>query len=123
MTSELSTAYPGEGGIYDWVKEAFNFKWAVRTTWFLLDQCWSLDACGLHHVCRNVCRVIHARPVFMGGQIAICVLLTWLTVWICNVSADIGVWVTNIGAVLKIFGYWHTGCWWFRLCDETWCRE
>lgn len=36
------------------------------------------------------------------GQIAICVALTWFTVWICNVSADIGVWVTNIGALLKI---------------------
>jgi len=34
ITSELSTTYPGEGGIYDWVKKAFGYKWAVRTTWF-----------------------------------------------------------------------------------------
>ena len=38
----------------------------------------------------------------MGPQIAICIALTWLTIWICNISVDAGVWVTNIGALFKV---------------------
>ncbi|WP_422449635.1 MULTISPECIES: hypothetical protein [unclassified Endozoicomonas] len=30
-------------------------------------------------------------------QILICIGLTWLTIWICNISVDAGVWVTNLG--------------------------
>lgn len=34
IASELGTTWPGEGGIYDWIKRAFGYRWAVRTTWF-----------------------------------------------------------------------------------------
>ena len=27
ISSELGTAYPGEGGIYDWVKRAYGSRW------------------------------------------------------------------------------------------------
>lgn len=33
ITAELGTAYPSEGGIYDWVKRAFGPKWAGRVAW------------------------------------------------------------------------------------------
>ncbi|GAM71520.1 agmatine/putrescine antiporter [Vibrio sp. JCM 19236] len=97
----MSTAYPGEGGIYDWVKQAFNFKWAVRTTWFYWINV-GLWMPAVYIMFAGMFAELFMPDLSLWGQIAICVLLTWLTVWICNVSADIGVWVTNIGAVLKI---------------------
>ncbi|MEM3538070.1 MAG: amino acid permease, partial [Candidatus Korarchaeum sp.] len=33
ITAELGSAWPSEGGIYVWVKEAFGEKWAVMTSW------------------------------------------------------------------------------------------
>ena len=33
ITAELGTAYPSEGGMYDWVKRAFGPKWASRVAW------------------------------------------------------------------------------------------
>lgn len=33
ITAELGTAYPSEGGMYDWVKKAFGSKWAGRVAW------------------------------------------------------------------------------------------
>ena len=33
VTTELSTAWPREGGIYVWVKEAFGHKWGFWATW------------------------------------------------------------------------------------------
>ncbi len=101
ITSELSTSYPGEGGIYDWVKAAFNFKWAVRTTWFYWINV-GLWMPAVYIMFAGIFAELFMPDLSLWGQIAICVLLTWLTVWICNVSADIGVWVTNIGAILKI---------------------
>jgi glutamate:GABA antiporter len=32
IIAELSTAYPYQGGIYDWVHRAFGRHWAARTT-------------------------------------------------------------------------------------------
>ncbi len=101
ITSELSTTYPGEGGIYDWVKSAFNFKWAVRTTWFYWINV-GLWMPAVYIMFAGMFAELFMPELSLWGQIAICVVLTWLTVWICNVSADIGVWVTNIGAILKI---------------------
>ncbi|WP_367990193.1 APC family permease [Vibrio sp. NTOU-M3] len=101
ITSELSTTYPGDGGIYDWVKEAFNFKWAVRTTWFYWINV-GLWMPAVYIMFAGMFAELFMPDLSLWGQIAICIALTWLTVWICNVSADIGVWVTNIGALLKI---------------------
>lgn len=33
ITAELSTTYPSEGGMYEWVKRAFGPKWAGRVAW------------------------------------------------------------------------------------------
>ncbi|MDG3086067.1 APC family permease [Vibrio hannami] len=101
ITSELSTTYPGDGGIYDWVKEAFNFKWAVRTTWFYWINV-GLWMPAVYIMFAGMFAELFMPDLSLWGQIAICVALTWFTVWICNVSADIGVWVTNVGAILKI---------------------
>ncbi len=32
VSSELGTAYAGEGGIYDWVKQAFGDRWGGQPT-------------------------------------------------------------------------------------------
>ncbi|MGX9523086.1 APC family permease [Vibrio mediterranei] len=101
ITSELSTAYSGEGGIYDWVKEAFNFKWAVRTTWFYWINV-GLWMPAVYIMFAGMFAELFMPDLSLWGQIGICIALTWFTIFICNVSADIGVWVTNVGAVLKI---------------------
>ncbi|MCG3884408.1 APC family permease [Photobacterium leiognathi] len=101
ITSELGTAYPGDGGIYDWVKKAFGYKWAVRTTWFYWINV-GLWMPAVYIMFAGMFAEIFYPELSIWGQIAICIALTWLTILICNLSVDIGVWVTNIGAVLKI---------------------
>ena len=101
ITSELGTAYPGDGGIYDWVKKAFGYKWAVRTTWFYWINV-GLWMPAVYIMFAGMFAEIFYPDLPISGQIVICVVLTWITILICNLSVDIGVWVTNIGAVLKI---------------------
>ncbi|WP_237043478.1 APC family permease [Photobacterium kishitanii] len=101
ITSELSTTYPGDGGIYDWVKKAFGYKWAVRTTWFYWINV-GLWMPAVYIMFAGMFAEIFYPDLSIWAQIAICIALTWFTILICNLSVDIGVWVTNIGAVLKI---------------------
>ncbi|MDX1300737.1 APC family permease [Photobacterium sp.] len=101
ITSELSTTYPGDGGIYDWVKQAFGYKWAVRTTWFYWINV-GLWMPAVYIMFAGMFAELFMPDLSLFGQIAICIVLTWLTIWVCNVSVDVGVWVTNIGAVLKV---------------------
>ena len=35
ISSELGTAYSGDGGLYDWVSQAYpNTKWGARVSWY-----------------------------------------------------------------------------------------
>ncbi|GAA3612840.1 hypothetical protein GCM10022296_15700 [Secundilactobacillus similis DSM 23365 = JCM 2765] len=33
ISSELGTTYVGDGGLYDWVKQAFGARWGGRLAW------------------------------------------------------------------------------------------
>lgn len=101
ISSELGTTYPGEGGIYDWVKRAFGSRWAVRTTWFYWINV-GLWMPAVYIMFAGMFAEMFYPEMGIWAQIAMCVVLTWLTIWICNVSVDAGVWVTNLGAAFKI---------------------
>ncbi len=114
ISSELGTTYPGEGGIYDWVKRAFGFKWAVRTTWFYWVNV-GLWMPAVYIMFAGMFAEMFFPDMSLWMQIAICVVLTWLSIWICNISVDAGVWVTNLGALFKVVvitvlgvgGFWY----------------
>jgi len=101
IISELGTTYPGEGGIYDWVKKAYGYTWAVRTTWFYWINI-GLWMPGVYILFAGVFAELFFPDLSLLWQVVICITLTWLTVWISNVAVDVGIWVTKIGAILKI---------------------
>ncbi|SHE48898.1 amino acid/polyamine/organocation transporter, APC superfamily (TC 2.A.3) [Vibrio gazogenes DSM 21264] len=101
ITSELSSAYPGEGGIYDWVKRAFGVNWAIRTTWFYWINV-GLWMPAVYILFAGMFAELFAPDLSLMAQVIICVVLTWGTVWMCNISTDIGVLITNFCAVLKV---------------------
>ncbi len=101
ITSELSSAYPGEGGIYDWVKRAFGPSWAIRTTWFYWINV-GLWMPAVYIMFAGIFSELFFPELSIAAQVMICIALTWGTVWICNISSDIGVLITNCCAVLKV---------------------
>ncbi len=114
ITSELSTTYPGQGGIYDWVLRAFGRRWAARTSWLYWINV-GLWMPAVYILFAGIFVELFAPGLSLPWQVTMCIFLTWLTVWICNLSADIGVWVTKVGASLKILvilllgggGFWY----------------
>jgi amino acid transporter len=101
ICAEMGCAYPEQGGIYAWIRNAFGGRWASRATWaYWVNTAVWMPA--LFILFAGVFKQMFAPDLSLAGQIAIGVFLTWLAVAVNIVALDIGKWIPNIGAVLKI---------------------
>jgi len=101
ITAELGTAYPAEGGIYVWIRKAFGQKWATRSVWAY----WINTAIWLPAIfilfAGIIARLFHLE-LSIPVQILIGLGLTWLTVGLDVLGLEIGKWIPNLGAILKL---------------------
>jgi glutamate:GABA antiporter len=101
ICAEMGCAYPEQGGIYAWIRDSFGGRWASRATWAY----WVNTAVWMPAIFilfAGVFKQMFAPDLSLGGQIAIGVGLTWLAVLVNVVALDVGKWIPNIGAILKI---------------------
>lgn len=101
IATELGTAYPADGGLYDWVKRAFGDKMAARTSWLYWINV-GLWMPAVYILFAGMASELFDLELSLTAQVALCILLTWLTVWFCNVAVDIGVGISQLGALLKV---------------------
>ncbi|GAP10823.1 amino acid/polyamine/organocation transporter, APC superfamily [Bellilinea caldifistulae] len=100
ITAELGTTYPEQGGLYIWVRNAFGERWAARTTWLYWINV-ALWMPSVYVLFAGMFAQLFIPDLSLWGQIAIGVLMTWVTVVIGIVALDIGKWVPNVGALIK----------------------
>jgi amino acid transporter len=100
ITAELGTTYPEQGGLYIWVKKAFGEKWAARTTWLYWINV-ALWMPSVYVLFAGMFAQLFAPEMGLWGQIAIGVVMTWITVGIGIMSLETSKWVPNIGAIFK----------------------
>lgn len=106
ITAELATAYPEQGGIYVWAKRAFGRRWAARTTyWYWVNVgLWMpsvfLLFAGLF--CQLFISSWTDWPAGKWPQVAIAVGLSWAVVGVGIMRLELGKWVNNVGAALKM---------------------
>jgi amino acid transporter len=106
ITAELATAYPTQGGIYVWVKRALGSRWAARTTYWY----WVNVALWMPSVFVLFAGVffqlfdshLSAWPAGKWPQVAMAVALVWLVVAVGVMRLEVGKWVNNLGAILKV---------------------
>lgn len=101
ICAEMGCAYPEQGGIYAWIRDAFGGRWASRATWAY----WVNTAVWMPAIFilfAGVFKQMFMPELSLGGQILIGVLLTWLAVGVNIVALDIGKWIPNLGAILKV---------------------
>jgi len=101
ITAEMSCSYPEQGGIYAWVKTAFGNRWAARASW----SYWVNTAVWIPAIAilfAGIFKQMFMPDLSLYGQIIIGLILTWITVAVNIVSLDIGRFVPDTGAVLKI---------------------
>ena len=100
ITAELGTAYPEQGGLYVWVKRAFGEKWAVRATWLYWINV-ALWMPSVYVLFASIFSQLFAPELSLSVQIAIGLVMTWITVVIGIIALDTGKWVPNLGAIIK----------------------
>lgn len=101
ICAEMGCAYPEQGGIYAWIRDGYGGRWASRATW-----CYWVNTAvwmpAIYILFAGVFKQMFFPELGMGGQIAIGILLTWVAVAVNVVTLDVGKWVPNIGALLKV---------------------
>ncbi|MFI3245983.1 MAG: APC family permease [Ferrimonas sp.] len=101
VTAELSTTYPAEGGLYDWVKRAFGRRWAARTAWVYWMN-FALWIPAVYYLFAVVLGQI-IGVTFSPWQIAtIAITLSWFAVWLSMQPIAKANWVSTVGALCKV---------------------
>lgn len=101
ISAEMSCSYPEQGGIYAWVKTAYGSRWAARTSWaYWVNTAVWIPAIAILFV--GIFKQMFIPDLSLYGQVAIGLTITWITVAVNIVSLDIGKFIPDTGAVLKI---------------------
>ena len=101
ICAEMGCTYPEQGGIYAWVRNAFGGRWGARVSWgYWVNTTVWIPAIFI--LFAGVFRQLFFPDLSMAGQIAIGIFLLWLTVGLNAVTLDVGKWIPNLGAILKI---------------------
>ena len=101
ICAEMGCAYPEQGGIYAWIRDAFGGRWASRATW-----CYWVNTAvwipAIFILFAGVFKQMFYPELSLAGQIAIGIALTWLAVVVNVFTLDVGKWIPNLGAIFKV---------------------
>ncbi|GAB3312750.1 APC family permease [Haliea atlantica] len=101
ISAEMGCSYPEQGGIYAWIRDAFGGRWASRATWCY----WVNTAVWLPAIFilfAGIFAQLFAPGLALHWQILIGLGLTWLAVAVNIVTLEVGKWIPNLGAILKV---------------------
>ncbi|MBQ6539000.1 MAG: amino acid permease [Bacilli bacterium] len=101
ISAELGTAYPSEGGMYDWVKRAFGPKWAGRVAWNYWVN-FPLWIASLATMITVVLGQIFGIDLNIFWLLVIQLGYTWLVTFLSTHRIGESKTLVNIGAVFKI---------------------
>ncbi|AEV95924.1 APC family permease [Pediococcus claussenii] len=102
ISSELGTAYAGDGGLYDWVKKAYGPRWGGRLAWFYWIN-YPIWMASLAVLFVQVGETIFKLELGTFANILIQLIFVWLVVFIGNKPVSESKWIMNLAAFAKIF--------------------
>jgi glutamate:GABA antiporter len=103
LTAELGSAFPVEGGPYEWARMAFGRGPGAVTAilYWLSNPLWvggTLTASTI----ASLNAFVLSKPLGTGAEIVVGLVFTWLTVGVAIVAFRIGKWGPNIGTFVKV---------------------
>ncbi|WP_375750400.1 APC family permease [Vibrio sp. HN007] len=101
IVCELSSAFPGEGGIYEWTLRGMGSKNAARVSWYYWINV-PFWIPSVYLICGGMLSELFGEDVGIWGMIGIAIAMVWLTVFITNASLNIGKVVNIIGGLSKV---------------------
>lgn len=101
ICAEMGCAYPEQGGIYAWIRDGFGGRWASRATWaYWVNTAVWMPA--IYILFAGVFKQMFFPELSLGWQIGLGVGLTWVAVGVNVVTLDVGKWIPNLGAIIKV---------------------
>ena len=102
ISSELGTAYPGDGGLYDWIHKAFpETKWGARASWYYWIN-FPLWMASLAVVCPELLSVLTGLRFGWGAKLLIELAFIWVITWIACYPVCDSILILNISAAIKM---------------------
>jgi len=103
LVAELGSAFPVEGGPYEWARMSFGRAAGAVTAvlYWLSNPVWVGGTLTATAIAALDSFVLH-RPLGTGSEIAAGLTFTWLTTGLAIVAFRIGKWGPNIGTFVKI---------------------
>ena len=101
ISAELGSAYPSEGGMYDWVKRAFGKKWAARVAWYYWIN-FPLWISALALLTTDILAQLLDIEFSLGALLAICFAYIGLVTIAGFFRIGDSKWLVNIGALFKV---------------------
>jgi amino acid transporter len=102
ISSELGTTYAGDGGLYDWVKQAFGPRWGGRLAWLYWIN-YPLWMASLAVLFAQVAGTIFKLKFGTMTSIIIQLVFVWFVVIVGNKPVSESKWIMNLAAFAKIF--------------------
>jgi amino acid transporter len=101
VTAELGAAWPDDGGIYVWVREAFGPMWGTVTAWLYWVNV-ALWAPSVFVLFMYTATAAFGLTVPLWGEALMVIVLIWIMVAIGIMPMKFSKWVPNVSAAVKI---------------------
>lgn len=102
ISSELGTAYAGEGGLYDWVHAAYpNTKWGARCSYWYWAN-FPLWMASLAVMIPDLISIAFGIELNIFVSLIIQLAYIWIVTYICTYPIADSVVILNICAVIKV---------------------
>jgi amino acid transporter len=103
LTAELGSAFPVEGGPYEWAKMGFGrLAGAITAVLYWLSNPIWIGGTLTASTIATLNAFVLTKPLGTTGEIVVGLVFTWLTVGIAIVAFRYGKWAPNIGTFVKI---------------------
>ncbi len=103
LTAELGSAFPAEGGPYEWARMAFGrLPGAVTAVLYWLSNPIWIGGTLTATTIATLNDFVLSKPLGTTGEILVGLAFTWVTVGLAIVSFRWGKWAPNIGTFVKV---------------------
>ncbi len=101
IAAELGTTFESDGGLYDWVKDAFGKKWGTRVSWYYWIN-FPLWMASLAVMTPEMLGYVFSTELPLIPTIAIELAFIWICVYSSFYPAADSAWILNGAAILKM---------------------
>ncbi len=109
VVAELGTTYETDGGLYDWIRDAFGDKWGSRVAWYywINYPLWIASCATLFP---DILGMVFGWELGTISSLVIELIFVWVVVVMSFSKVSDSDWILNGGAILKVAIAVIVGC-------------